>query len=333
MNRLKIALLAGGNSSERGIALQSARQIYEALDKDKYDIKVVDVHGRDWEYESPDGKRYPLDKNDFSLTVNGERTEFDYALIIIHGTPGEDGKLQGYLDIMGIPYSSCSATSSVITFDKISTKRAVASRGIRVAKDMLLYKGDSADADEIVARLGLPLFVKPNASGSSFGVTKVRSKEDIAKAVADAFAESDEVLIEEFIEGREMACGVMIAGGKEYLFPVTEVISKNDFFDYEAKYTAGMSDEITPADITPELKTELNKMTLDAYKVCRCRGVVRIDFIVASDGRPCLIEVNAIPGMSSGSIVPKQARAMGMSLGQLFDTVIADTCGKSDDAI
>lgn len=333
MNRLKIALLAGGNSSERGIALQSARQIYEALDKDKYDIKVVDVHGRDWEYESPDGKRYPLDKNDFSLTVNGERTEFDYALIIIHGTPGEDGKLQGYLDIMGIPYSSCSATSSVITFDKISTKRAVASRGIRVAKDMLLYKGDSADADEIVSRLGLPLFVKPNASGSSFGVTKVRSKEDIAKAVADAFAESDEVLIEEFIEGREMACGVMIAGGKEYLFPVTEVISKNDFFDYEAKYTAGMSDEITPADITPELKAELNKMTLEAYKVCRCRGVVRIDFIVASDGRPCLIEVNAIPGMSSGSIVPKQARAMGMSLGQLFDTVIADTCGKSDDAI
>ena len=333
MNRLKIALLAGGNSSERGIALQSARQIYEALDKDKYDIKVVDVHGRDWEYEAPDGKRYPLDKNDFSLTVNGERTEFDYALIIIHGTPGEDGKLQGYLDIMGIPYSSCSATSSVITFDKISTKRAVASRGIRVAKDMLLYKGDSADADEIVSRLGLPLFVKPNASGSSFGVTKVRSKEDIAKAVADAFAESDEVLIEEFIEGREMACGVMIAGGKEYLFPVTEVISKNDFFDYEAKYTAGMSDEITPADITPELKAELNKMTLEAYKVCRCRGVVRIDFIVASDGRPCLIEVNAIPGMSSGSIVPKQARAMGMSLGQLFDTVIADTCGKSDDAI
>lgn len=333
MNRLKIALLAGGNSSERGIALQSARQIYEALDKDKYDIKVVDVHGRDWEYEDADGKRYPLDKNDFSLTVNGERTEFDYALIIIHGTPGEDGKLQGYLDIMGIPYSSCSATSSVITFDKISTKRAVASRGIRVAKDMLLYKGDSADADEIVSRLGLPLFVKPNASGSSFGVTKVRSNEDIAKAVADAFAESDEVLIEEFIEGREMACGVMIAGGKEYLFPVTEVISKNDFFDYEAKYTAGMSDEITPADITPELKAELNKMTLEAYKVCRCRGVVRIDFIVASDGRPCLIEVNAIPGMSSGSIVPKQARAMGMSLGQLFDTVIADTCGKSDDAI
>lgn len=328
MNRLKIALLAGGNSSERGIALQSARQIYDALDKNKYDIKVIDVHGRDWVYEADDKRRYQLDKNDFSLTVEGERTQFDYALIIIHGTPGEDGKLQGYLDMMGIPYSSCSTTSSVITFDKISTKRAVASRGIRVAKDILLYKGDVVNEDEIVSRLGLPLFIKPNASGSSFGVTKVKSAEGIAKAVAEAFAESDEVLIEEFVAGREMACGVMIAGGKEYLFPVTEVISKNDFFDYEAKYTAGMSDEITPADITDEIRAELNRMTLEAYKVCRCRGVVRIDFIVSPDGKPCLIEINAIPGMSGGSIVPKQAKAMGMSLGELFDIVITDTCGK-----
>ena len=326
--KLKIALLAGGNSSEREIALQSAQQIYEALDKSKYDIKVIDVYGRRWEYEAPDGHRYAVDKNDFSLTVGSERTEFQYALIIIHGTPGEDGKLQGYLDIMGIPYSSCPMTSSVITFDKISTKRAVASRGIRVAKDMLLYRGEQPDEDKIVAELGLPVFVKPNASGSSFGVTKVTAKEGIAKAVADAFAESDEVLIEEFIGGREMGCGVMIAGGKEYVFPITEIVSKKDFFDYEAKYTAGMSDEITPAEIAPGIKAELNRMTLDAYKVCRCRGVVRIDFIVRPDGTPYLIEVNSIPGMSGGSIVPKQARAMGISLGELFDIVIADTCGR-----
>lgn len=327
MKILKIALLAGGNSSEREIALQSARQIYQALDKTKYDIKVIDIYGRKWEYEAPDGKRYALDKNDFSLTVGDERTEFDYALIIIHGTPGEDGKLQGYLDIMGIPYSSCSMTSSVITFDKVSTKRAVSSRGITVAKDVLLYKGDSVDEDEIVSKLGLPVFVKPNASGSSFGVTKVTKKDDIAKAVAKAFSESDEVLIEEFVGGREMGCGVMIAGGREYLFPITEIVPKNDFFDYEAKYTAGMSEEITPANITPELKAELNRITLEAYKVCRCRGVVRIDFIVKPDGQPYLIEVNSIPGMSSGSIVPKQAREMGISLGELFDIVIADTCG------
>ena len=333
MNRLKIALLAGGDSSERGIALQSAQQIYEALDKEKYDIKVIDVHGRSWEYEAPDGRRYALDRNDFSLTVGGERTQFDYALIIIHGTPGEDGKLQGYLDIMGIPYSSCSATSSVITFDKISTKRAVATRGIRVAKDILLYKGDVVDEEKVVAELGLPLFIKPNASGSSFGVTKVRSKDEIVKAVEAAFAESDEVLIEEFVSGREMACGVMIAGGREYVFPVTEIVPKNDFFDYEAKYTAGMSEEITPADISPEIKAELNRMTLEAYKVCRCRGIVRIDFIVTPAGEPYLIEVNAIPGMSSGSIVPKQARVMGLTLGELFDIVIADTCGKTDAAL
>lgn len=328
MKKLKIALLAGGNSSEREIALQSAGQIYESLDKTKYDIKLIDVNGRNWEYEAPDGGRYPLDKNDFSLTVDGERTEFDYALIIIHGTPGEDGKLQGYLDIMGIPYSSCSMTSSVITFDKISTKRAAASRGITVAKDILLYKGDTVDEDAIAAHLGMPLFVKPNASGSSFGVTKVTAKEGIKDAVEKAFTESDEVLIEEFIAGREMGCGVMIAGGKEYIFPITEIVSKNDFFDYEAKYTAGMSEEITPADISPETKAELNRMTLEAYKVCRCRGVVRIDFIVKPDGNPCLVEVNAIPGMSPGSIVPKQAKAMGISLGELFDIVIADTCGR-----
>ena len=327
MNKLRIALLAGGNSSEREIALQSAAQIEQALDKTKYDVKVIDVYHRDWFYTAEDGVRYPLDKNDFSLTVAGVRYEFDYALIIIHGTPGEDGKLQGYLDIMEIPYSSCSMVSSAITFDKKSTKLAVAERGIRVAKEIFLHRGEVVDADAIVEKLGLPLFVKPNASGSSFGVTRVTEKEQIAAAVEAAFAESDDVLIEEFIAGREMGCGVLITREKEYVFPITEIISKKAFFDYEAKYTAGMSDEITPADITPEIKAKLNAMTLEAYKACRCRGVVRIDFIVTSDGEPCLIEVNSIPGMSSGSIVPKQAKAMGISLGELFDLVIADTRG------
>ena len=329
MNKLKIALLAGGNSSEREIALQSAQQINDALDSDKYDVKVIDVHYRDWHYTAPDGRRFPLDKNDFSVTVDGRKTVFEYALIIIHGTPGEDGRLQGYLDIMGIPYSSCSMTSSVITFDKISTKRAVAARGIHVAKEIFLCKGESVDEDEIVGKLGLPVFVKPNASGSSFGVTKVTEKAQIAKAVADAFEESDEVIIEEFIGGREMGCGIMITEDKEYIFPITEIISKKEFFDYEAKYTAGMSDEITPADISPEIKAELNRLTREAYKICRCRGIVRIDFIVTPDGCPYLIEINSIPGMSAGSIVPKQAKAMGISLGELFDILIADTCGKT----
>lgn len=325
MNRLKIALLAGGNSSEREIALNSAAQISAALDKQKYDVKVIDLHHRDWVYTAPDGRRYDVDKNDFSLTVEGERTQFEYALIIIHGTPGEDGKLQGYLDMMGIPYSSCSQVSSTITFDKISTKRAVAGRGINLAREILLGRGDKIDAEAIVAQLGLPLFIKPNASGSSFGVTRVTSADEIGKAVELAFSESDEVLIEECITGREFGCGVIITDEKEYLFPITEIISKRAFFDYEAKYTEGLSDEITPADIDKQIVARLNRMTAEAYRACRCRGVVRIDFIVTPDGTPYMIEINSIPGMSSGSIVPKQARAMGMSLGELYDIVIEDS--------
>ena len=325
MEKLKIALLAGGDSPEREIALQSAAQIAAALDRGKYDVTVIDLHRRDWHYTAPDGRQWQVDKNDFSLTVEGERREFDYALVIIHGTPGEDGRLQGYLDMMGIPYSSCSMVSSVITFDKITTKRTLAGRGINLAREVFLRRGEAFDAARIVADLGLPLFVKPNANGSSFGVTKVHTPEELPAAIAAAFAQGDEILVEECIVGREMGCGVMIAGGKEYLFPITEIIPRKEFFDYEAKYTAGRSEEITPADIAPEVKAELNRMTLEAYRTCRCSGVVRVDFIVTPEGRPYFIELNSIPGMSAGSIVPKQVRAMGMTLGELFDIVIDDT--------
>ena len=325
MEKLKIALLAGGDSPEREIALQSAAQIAAALDRGKYDVTVIDLHRRDWHYTAPDGRQWQVDKNDFSLTVEGERREFDYALVIIHGTPGEDGRLQGYLDMMGIPYSSCSMVSSVITFDKITTKRTLAGRGINLAREVFLRRDEAFDAARIVAALGLPLFVKPNANGSSFGVTKVHTPEELPAAIAAAFAQGDEILVEECIAGREMGCGVMIAGGKEYLFPITEIIPRKEFFDYEAKYTAGRSEEITPADIAPEVKAELNRMTLEAYRTCRCSGVVRVDFIVTPEGRPYFIELNSIPGMSAGSIVPKQVRAMGMTLGELFDIVIDDT--------
>ena len=325
MAKLKIALLAGGDSSEREIALNSAHQISEALDREKYDVKVIDLHHRSWAYTATDGKKYEMDKNDFSLTIDGVRHEFDYALIIIHGTPGEDGKLQGYLDMMGIPYSSCSQVSSTITFDKVSTKRAVAERGINVAKEIFLHRGEAFDAESIAAELGLPLFVKPNASGSSFGVTRVTEVEQIEEAVRLAFTESDEVLIEECITGREFGCGVLIANGKALVLPITEIVSKNAFFDYEAKYTAGMSDEITPAPISEEWADMLAHDAVEAYKACRCRGIVRIDFIVTEEGKAYLIEVNSIPGMSSGSIVPKQARTAGISLGELCDMVIEET--------
>ena len=323
--RLKIALLAGGDSSEREIALNSAQQIAAALDSAKYDVKVIDLHHRNMTYTDANGDKWEVDKNDFSLTVAGVRTEFEYALIIIHGTPGEDGKLQGYLDMMGIPYSSCSQVSSTITFDKISTKRAVAGRGINLAREVLVSRGESVDSKAVVEKLGLPLFVKPNASGSSFGVTKVTTAEQIPAAVEAAFKESDEVLIEECIVGREMGCGVVVTADREILLPITEIVSKRDFFDYEAKYTEGLSDEITPAPISDEIKQKLNNMTLEAYRACRCSGIVRIDFIVTEAGEPYLIEINSIPGMSSGSIVPKQVREAGMTLGELYDIVIADS--------
>ncbi|MFI3305182.1 MAG: D-alanine--D-alanine ligase, partial [Rikenellaceae bacterium] len=292
----------------------------------KYDIKLIDIHHREWIYTDADGAKCPLDRNDFSVTVGGVKSHFDYALIVMHGTPGEDGMLQGYLEIMGVPFSSCSMTSSVITFDKVSTKRALAGCGVSLAREVLYTRGEALCAESVVAELGLPLFVKPNASGSSFGVTMVKRAEEMAAAVELALTESDTVLIEEAIVGREVGCGVMITSdGREYLLPITELKSKRDFFDYEAKYTSGLCDEITPADLSAEIVKALNDRTLAAYRACRCRGVVRIDFIVTESGEPYLIEINSIPGMSTGSIVPQQIRAAGMTVGEFYDILIEDT--------
>ena len=296
-----------------------------AFDVEKYRVWLVDVYGRKFTYRTAEGVEYGVDLNDFSLTVEDEKVVFDYAYIMIHGTPGEDGHLQGYLEMMGIPFSSCDMVSSVITFDKITTKRAVAHTGVGLAKDILLREDDWIAPEAIVAELGLPLFVKPNASGSSCGVTKVKRVEELPEAIFKAFEESSEVLVEEFIAGREMACGVLVTSDKEWLLPITEVIAKNEFFDYEAKYTAGMSDEITPADIPAELADRLHAMTLAAYKACRCRGLARVDFIVTPEGEPYLVEINTIPGMSGGSIVPKQLREAGISMTEALSAVIEDT--------
>ena len=322
---INIALLAGGNSSEREIALQGAAQVAAACEVEEYRGWVVEVCGRKFTYRTAEGGEYGVDLNDFSLTVEGEKIVFDYAYIMIHGTPGEDGHLQGYLEMMGIPFSSCDMVSSVITFDKITTKRAVAHTGVGLAKDILLREDDWIAPEAIVAELGLPLFVKPNAGGSSCGVTKVKRVEELPEAIFKAFEESSEVLVEEFIAGREMACGILVTADKEWLLPITEVIAKNEFFDYEAKYTTGMSDEITPADIPAELADRLHAMTLAAYKACRCRGLARVDFIVTPEGEPYLVEINTIPGMSGGSIVPKQLREAGISMTEALTAVIEDT--------
>ena len=321
-----IALLTGGDSSEWQIALQGAENIGNALDRSRYTSYTSVLRNGHWTYTAPDGTKSELDRNDFTLPVAGRKIKLDYALIVIHGTPGEDGRLQGYLDMMGIPYSSCGFVSSVLTFDKAACKRAVAGSGIHLAKEILLNKTSEIDPAAIIAELGLPLFVKPNASGSSFGVTKVKKQNELLPAITEAFKESDQVLMEEFIEGREISCGVMIAGGKEYIFPITELVCQSEFFDYKAKYQ-GFSNEITPADLPEAIRKEVNRLTLIAYKRLNCRGVVRIDFIVKGE-TPYMIEINTIPGMSSHSIIPQQAAAMGMSLTELFNLIIDETSNK-----
>ena len=321
-----IALLTGGDSSEWQIALQGAENIGNALDRSRYTPYTIVLRNGHWTYTAPDGTKSELDRNDFTLPVAGRKIKLDYALIVIHGTPGEDGRLQGYLDMMGIPYSSCGFVSSVLTFDKAACKRAVAGSGIHLAKEILLNKTSEIDPAAIIAELGLPLFVKPNASGSSFGVTKVKKQNELLPAITEALKESDQVLMEEFIEGREISCGVMIAGGKEYIFPITELVCQSEFFDYKAKYQ-GFSNEITPADLPEAIRKEVNRLTLIAYKRLNCRGVVRIDFIVKGE-TPYMIEINTIPGMSSHSIIPQQAAAMGMSLMELFNLIIDETSNK-----
>lgn len=327
MKKLNIALLTGGDSSEREVALDSARQVYNALDKEKYNIFIIDVNRRNWTLVDENYKPITsIDKTDFSVTVSGRKTELEYAYIMIHGIPGEDGKLQGYFEIMGVPYSTCGFVSSVETFDKTICKKVVSGiEGLNLAREILLRKGDKIITEDIVKTLGLPVFVKPNASGSSCGITKVKHEKDIIPAIETAFKESSAVLIEEFISGREFGCGVLLTADEVITFPVTEIVSHKEFFDYEAKYTSGMSDEITPAQISSDTSERLKRLAILAAVACDCRGIVRIDFIVTEQRRIFMIEINSIPGMSSGSIVPKQIKAAGLTMTEVLDKVISDT--------
>ncbi|MEG2479219.1 MAG: D-alanine--D-alanine ligase, partial [Mucinivorans sp.] len=273
----RIAIIAGGDSSEMPVSLRSAAAVCKSLDKSKFLPTIVSLSSNGWFVD-----KSPIDKNDFSyLDEHGVRVKFDYALIMIHGTPGENGILQGYFELLGIPYSGCSVEVSALTFNKHLCKVAVSGvNGVNLAKQVYLRRGDKVDAQDVISALGLPLFVKPNASGSSFGVTKVKGVEYLLPAVAAAFTESEAVLMEEFIDGTEVSQGVMVVGGKEYVLPITELVSKNEFFDYQAKYTPGMTNEITPARIPIEVAAEISKTTLEIYKTLGCCGVVRVDYII-----------------------------------------------------
>lgn len=324
-----IAIAAGGDSSEFNISVKSAGEVHKILES-KYKPFIITIRGSDWYWEDPKGRVYGIDKNDFSLRIDDEKIRFDGVFVAIHGTPGENGLLQGYFDMLRIPYTSCGAFSSALTFNKQACKLFLKEHRIAMAEAILLRKDETIDPDELISRVGLPCFVKPNDSGSSFGVTKVKSREDLKPAMDTAFSESNEILIESFLDGREVACGVMKTKKQTLVLPVTEIISKNEFFDYEAKYTPGKSDEITPADLPQALSQEIQSLSLRIYELLGCKGIVRVDFIAVKE-KPYFLEINTVPGLTRESIVPKQAAAYGISLEDLYSMMIDDMLNNGTD--
>lgn len=319
-----IAIIAGGYSGEVVISVKSAETVEQNIDKTLFSTYKIVLTKEKWCHTTSNGLEIPVDKNDFSLTINDKKILFDAAFIIIHGTPGEDGKLQGYLDMMNIPYCTCDAYTSALTFSKYFCNRVVQSFGtVNVAKSMPLNITKPFSIDEIGKTIKMPCIVKPNAGGSSIGVSKVLKTEDLQKAIDTAFKEDTDVLIEEFITGRELTCGVVSINGKITALPVTEVISKNTFFDFEAKYTSGKSDEVTPANIPDELRNTIQFISMDLYKKLNCFCVVRIDYIVEENtGNIYFLEVNTVPGQSAASIVPQQVHAHGWTLQGFYTDLI-----------
>ncbi len=325
-----IALLAGGYSGEYVISIQTAETIEKNLDSSLYNIYKIIITKDGWWYESNKGERIPVDKNDFSLNIEGEKVNFDCVFIAIHGTPGEDGRIQGYLDMLDIPYTTCNAIVSALTFNKSYCNKVVkAFNVVNIANSVHLIKGEPYSVGNILEQLQLPMFVKPNESGSSLGVSKVKSVEALLPAIEKAFKEDNQVLIEEFIEGRELTIGVYRVNGYLRTLPPTEIVSKNEFFDYEAKYTPGVTSEITPALIDDNIREQLETKASYVYRHLNCRGVVRMDFILQKGtNKLFFLEVNTMPGQSENSIVPQQVRAAGISLKEFYGALIED-CMKS----
>ena len=320
----KIALITGGYSGEAVISYKSALTIEKNIDAEKWDCYKIDINPKGWFYMAADGPQVPVDKNDFSITLNGTKIKFDAVLVGLHGTPGEDGKLQGYFDCLKIPYTSCDAATSALTFNKRYTVAVASFAGMHVAKSLHLFKNIPATPEAILSQLKLPLFVKPNNGGSSLGISKVKAAADLQQALDKAFNEDDQVLVEEFISGREFTIGVFKSKGKIIALPITEIISKNEFFDFEAKYE-GASEEITPAKVDEAIAEKVRDEARKAYAVFNCNGIVRMDFIYQeTDGFPYLLEINTVPGQSEASLVPQQVVAMGMTLKEFYSLLIEE---------
>ena len=323
MKKRTIAIVAGGDSSELVVSLRSAQGIYSFIDKERYKLYIVEMEGKRWEVVLPDGNKTPIDRNDFSFVEGGKKKKFDFAYITIHGTPGENGILQGYFDLIGMPYSSCNVLASAITFNKFTCNQYLKGFGIRVSESMILRKGFEILDEEVINKVGLPCFIKPNAGGSSFGVTKVKTKEEIQPAIEKAFGESDEVMFEAFMEGTEITCGCYKTKDKEVVFPITEVVTSNEFFDYDAKYN-GQVEEITPARIPEETAERVRLLTSAIYDILGCSGIIRIDYIITEGEKVNLLEINTTPGMTATSFIPQQVRAAGLDIKDVMSDIIED---------
>jgi len=317
-----IAIVAGGDSSEYEISVKSAAEVSKVL-RGRYKTYIIVMRDTNWYWEDPKGRYHSIDKNNFTLNIDDITVRFDAVFIAIHGKPGENGQLQGYLDMMQVPYTGCNSFCSALTFNKHACKLFLKEYRIPMAESILLRKNEQIDPDGIIRTLGLPCFVKPNDSGSSFGVSKVKNAGEFADAISVALGESDEVVIESFMKGREVACGIVKTRSRKIILPVTEIISKNEFFDFEAKYTQGKSDEITPASLPEKVGDEVQRLSSLINDLLGCSGIVRIDFIIV-DNRPLFLEINTVPGMTGESIIPKQAAAAGISLEDLYSAVIDD---------
>ena len=313
----KVAVIEGGYSKEKAISIKSAKTVFENLDRTKLDPTRVLIDENEWTAYDADG-RYSIDKNDFSFTKNGAKQYFEYAFILIHGTPGEDGKLQGYFDMLGISYNTSSAAITSLTFQKFHCNQFLKNFGVNVAEAVLIKKGDKINEEEILKKVGLPCFVKPTDGGSSFGVTKVKAEEVLNNAIKSAFKHGSEVIVEANIEGREVTCGVFRNSEGVQTLPITEIISENEYFDYDAKYN-GKSKEVTPAELTDLMTTQVKSLTKEIYGILGMKGIVRMDYIVNNGGIPFLIEINSVPGMSKESIVPQMVKVNNVNLKDILN--------------
>lgn len=305
------------------MSLRSAQGLYSFFDKEKYNVYIVVIKGNRWEANLNDGTTTPIDKNDFSFKEDGKLVMFDYAYITIHGTPGENGILQGYFELIHLPYSTSGVLVEALTFDKFVLNQYLRSYGVSVAESLLIRKGyeELVSDDEIEERIGMPCFVKPAADGSSFGVSKVKNKDQLAPAIRKAMMESPEVMVESFLEGTEITQGIYKTKEKTVLLPITEVVTSNEFFDYDAKYN-GQVDEITPARISAELTERVGKITSHIYDILHCNGIIRIDYIISKEGKISMLEVNTTPGMTATSFIPQQVRAAGLDIKDVLTDIV-----------